>query len=143
MRLPSKDPTVTRSGALTTSLDIAASDAITEFDRLLTAEKVTLWLEYTAGTGGTGVEFVVEVSPVATGDDWFPAELVLESATPSAGLVKLPVDAARYQLAAAGAHRMYRWLRAPGAQRLRVRALELGSVTIAGTFTVRATAVED
>lgn len=137
------DPTTVRSGALTTSLDLAASAAITEFDRLQCAERVALWLEYIAGTGGTGVEFVVEASPVASGDDWFPCELVMESADPSGGIVRLPLDVARYQLAASGVFRLHRWLRVPGAQRLRVRALELGTVSAAGTLTVRATAVED
>lgn len=142
MRLPIKDPTVIRSGALTTTLDLASSDVLHEFDRLERAEKIALWLEYTSVAGGTGVEFVVEASPVGVGDDWFPCELVMESADPSSGIVRLPLDVARYQLASSAAHRLHRWLRVPGAQRLRVRALELGTVTGAGAFTVRATAVE-
>lgn len=141
MRLSTHDPTTIRSGALTTSLDLATSDVIAEFDRLQRAEKVALWLEYSVGTGGTGCEFVVEASPAAAGDDWFPCELVMESADPSGGIVRLPLDVARYQLAASGVFRLHRWLRAPGAQRLRVRALELGAVTVPGSLTVRATAV--
>lgn len=143
MRLPIKDPTVVRTGPLNATIDAPDADTITPFDRLQCAEKVALWLEYTAGTGGTGVEFVVEASPVASGDDWFPCELVMESADPSGGIVRLPLDVARYQLAASGVFRLHRWLRAPGAQRLRVRGLELGAPTMAGTFVVRATAVGD
>lgn len=48
----------------------------------------------------------------------------------------------RHQIAVA-VPRVYRWAKAPGAQRLRVKAKELGTVAVAGSLVVRVTAVRD
>lgn len=104
--------------------------------------QVTVFADYTEGTSGGAVEYVVETSPVSSGDDWFPAEEVIdETAVASSGESRIfPVRAASMRLNGtqrAPAHT----LDVSGADRLRVRAREVGVTGTPGTFRVRARAV--
>ncbi len=112
-----------------------------EFDKLQGAEKIGLFFVYASGTGGTGVEYIVEVSPVSSDDDWFPVDFGIDAGTPASAVSTATDTEIRHQIAVA-VPRVYRWIKAPGAQRLRVRAKELGTVTGAGTLSVRVTAVK-
>jgi len=101
-----------------------------------------LFAEYTQGDPAGAVEYRVEVSPVSSGDDWFPAEEVIdETAVASSGESRIfPVRAASMRLNGtqrAPAHT----LDVSGADRLRVRAREVGVTGTPGTFRVRARAV--
>lgn len=101
-----------------------------------------MFLAYSVGTGGTGVEYVFEVSPVSSGDDWFAADFGIDAGTPASAVSTATDTEVRHQISSS-VPRVYRWFKAPGAQRLRVKAKELGTVTGAGSFVVRVTAVED
>ena len=93
------------------------------------------------GTGGIGVEYVFEASPVSSGDDWFPVDFGIDAGTPSSAVSTATDTEIRHQIVTA-VPRVFRWLKAPGAQRIRVKAKELGTVSGAGSFVVRVTAVE-
>jgi len=126
-------PTTLRAtSALTTSL--VASDELA----VPTHSTVTIEVEYTAGTGGTGVEYVPEVL-MAGQSVWSPAVTALNAGTPSAGAVTIEACAATYSQVAGK-----RTLHVPvyGATRFRVRVKETTatSISVAGTCAILAVA---
>lgn len=104
--------------------------------------QVTLFATYTEGTSGGAVEYRVEVSPVSSGDDWCPAEEVIdETAVVASGEARIfPVRTASMRLNStqtAPAHT----IDVGGAERVRVLAREVGVTGTPGTFRVRARGV--
>ena len=116
--------------ALTTSL--VASDELA----VPTHSTVTIEVEYTAGTGGTGVEYVPEVL-MAGESVWSPAVSALNAGTPSGGAVTAEACAMTYSQVAGK-----RTLHIPvyGATSFRVRVKETGAVAVAGTCGILAVA---
>lgn len=101
---------------------------------------VTLALIYAAGTGGTGAEYVVQVSLEDSPTNWIPLEEVLDtSGTASSGSLTVPSSRLVRQIVTASPSRLV-ILDARGARWLRVVARETTatSITVAGTLTVQA-----
>ena len=118
------------TAALTTSLVASSELAVS------THSTVTVEVEYTAGTGGTGVEYLPEVL-MAGESVWSPAVSALSAGTPAAGAVTIEACAATYSQVAGK-----RTLHIPvyGATSFRVRVKEVGAVTVAGTCGILAVA---
>ena len=118
--------------ALTTSL--VASDAID----VSTHSMVTVETDYTAGTGGDGVEFVPEVL-MAGQSTWSAAVSALDAGTPSGGAVTMGLAAVTYS---AGAGKRTLHVPVYGASKFRVRIKETTSTSISveGTCGVLAVA---
>ena len=118
------------TAALTTSL-VASSEL-----PVSTHSTVTVEVEYTAGTGGTGVEYLPEVL-MAGESVWSPAVSALSAGTPAAGAVTIEACAATYSQVAGK-----RTLHIPvyGAASFRVRVKEMGAVAVAGTCGILAVA---
>lgn len=99
---------------------------------------VTLALIYAAGSGGTGVEYVVQVSLEDSPTNWIPLEEILDtSGTASSGSLTAPSSRLVRQIVTASPSRVV-ILDARGARWLRVMARETGTITVAGTLTVQA-----
>ena len=77
------------TAALTTSLVASSELAVS------THSTVSIEVEYTAGTGGTGVEYLPEVL-MAGESVWSPAVSALNAGTPAAGAVTIEACAATY-----------------------------------------------
>ena len=95
--------------------------------------------EYTQGTPAGSVEYRVEVSPVSSGDDWFPAEEFRDEAgAVTAGQnTRTPMRTGTALLT--GTQRAApRVFNVAGADRARVVAREVGAAETPGTFVVRA-----
>ena len=120
------------TAALTTSL--VASDALA----VSTHSTVSIEVEYTAGTGGTGVEYLPEVL-MAGESVWSPAVSALNAGTPSGGAVTIEACAATYSQGAGK-----RTIHVPvyGATSFRVRVKETTGTCIssAGTCAILAVA---
>ena len=120
------------TAALTTSL--VASDALA----VSTHSTVSIEVEYTAGTGGTGVEYLPEVL-MAGESVWSPAVSALNAGTPSGGAVTIEACAATYSQGAGK-----RTIHVPvyGATSFRVRVKETTgtSISAAGTCAILAVA---
>jgi len=115
---------------LTTSLVASSELAVS------THSTVSIEVEYTAGTGGTGAEYLPEVL-MAGESVWSPAVSALSAGTPAAGAVTIEACAATYSQVAGK-----RTLHIPvyGATSFRVRVKEVGAVTVAGTCGILAVA---
>lgn len=105
---------------------------------------VSLFIRYEEGASGGSAEVLVEVSPVGGGDDWLPAEEALDTDPASvvtsgasrrvpAGYLSVLVEGADVSL--------HRLIEIGAAERVRVRAREVGVTATPGTLTVRARAV--
>ena len=118
------------TAALTTSLVASSELAVS------THSTVSIEVEYTAGTGGTGVEYLPEVL-MAGETVWSPAVSALNAGTPAAGAVTIEACAATYSQVAGK-----RTLHIPvyGATSFRVRVKETGVVAVAGTCGILAVA---
>ena len=118
------------TAALTTSLVASSELAVS------THSTVSIEVEYTAGTGGTGAEYLPEVL-MAGESVWSPAVSALSAGTPAAGAVTIEACAATYSQVAGK-----RTLHIPvyGATSFRVRVKEVGAVTVAGTCGILAVA---
>jgi hypothetical protein len=116
--------------ALTTSL--VASDELA----VPTHSTVSLEVEYTAGTGGTGVEYLPEVL-MAGESVWSPAVSALSAGTPSGGAVTMEACAVTYSQ---GAGKRTIHIPVYGATRFRVQVKEVGTVSAAGTCGILAVA---
>jgi len=116
--------------ALTTSLVASSELAVS------THSTVSIEVEYTAGTGGTGVEYLPEVL-MAGESVWSPAVSALNAGTPSGGAVTAEACAMTYSQVAGK-----RTLHIPvyGATSFRVRVKETGAVAVAGTCGILAVA---
>lgn len=118
------------TAALTTSLVASSELAVS------THSTVSIEVEYTAGTGGTGAEYLPEV--IMAGETvWSPAVSALNAGTPAAGAVTIEACAATYSQVAGK-----RTLHIPvyGATSFRVRVKETGVVAVAGTCGILAVA---
>lgn len=101
-----------------------------------------LFAEYTQGDPAGAVEYRVEVSPVSSGDDWFPAEEVRdEAAAVTTGQnTRTPLRTGTALLT--GTQRAApRVFNVVGADRARVVAREVGAAGTPGAFRVRARGV--
>ncbi len=99
---------------------------------------VTLALIYAVGTGGTGVEYLFEVSLEDVATNWIPLEEILDtSGTASSGSLVAPSSRLVRQILTASLSRVV-ILDARGCRWLRVIARETGTVTVAGTLAVQA-----
>ena len=101
---------------------------------------VTLALIYAVGTGGTGVEYVVQGSLEDSPTNWIPLEEILDtSATASSGSLTAPSSRLVRQIVTASPSRLV-LLDARGCRWLRVMARETTatSISAAGTLTVQA-----
>lgn len=116
--------------ALTTSLVASSELAVS------THSTVSIEVEYTAGTGGTGVEYLPEVL-MAGETVWSPAVSALNAGTPSGGAVTAEACAMTCSQVAGK-----RTLHIPvyGATSFRVRVKETGAVAVAGTCGILAVA---
>lgn len=101
--------------------------------------QVSVFVDYTEGTSGGGVEYRIESSPVSDGDDWYPAEEVIdETAVASSGEARIfPVRTASMRLAGTQAGPVHT-IDVGGAERVRVLAREVGVTATPGDFRVRA-----
>lgn len=102
---------------------------------------VTLALIYAAGTGGTGAEYVVQVSLEDSPTNWIPLEEILDtSGTASSGSLTVPSSRLVRQIVTASPSRAHVFSSLGGARWLRVVARETTatSITVAGTLTVQA-----
>lgn len=125
--------TLANAAALTTSL--AAHGSALD---LRQSGDVALVLVYAPDTGGTGVEYVVEASLEDSPSTWVPLEEVLDySGTASSGSLTAPSSRLVRQIVAASPSRIV-IVGARGCRWLRVKALETGSPSVAGTLTVQA-----
>lgn len=118
--------------ALTTSL--VASDALA----VSTHSTVSIEVEYTAGTGGTGVEYLPEVL-MAGESAWSPAVSALNAGTPSAGAVTIEACAATYSQGA-GKRTVHIPVYGATSFRVRVKETTATSISAAGTCAILAVA---
>ena len=120
------------TAALTTSL--VASDALA----VSTHSTVSIEVEYTAGTGGTGVEYLPEVL-MAGESAWSPAVSALNAGTPSAGAVTIEACAATYSQGA-GKRTVHIPVYGATSFRVRVKETTATSISAAGTCAILAVA---
>ena len=111
---------------------------------VLNLSSVLLQVAYAVGTGGTGVEYDVELSGAVaeptTDAQWWPAEALSDqSGTASAGVLVAPRARIVHQLVTAEPRQAHT-IDLRGARWLRVRAKETTgtSISAAGTITVTA-----
>lgn len=103
---------------------------------------VSLFVRYEEGASGGSAEVLVEVSPVGGGDDWLPAEEVLDTASAVTSGASSRVPAGYLSVLIEGADvSIHRLVEVGAAERLRVRAREVGVTATPGTLTVRGRAV--
>lgn len=103
---------------------------------------VSLFIRYEDGASGGSAEVLVEVSPVGGGDDWLPAEEVLDTASPVTSGASSRVPAGYLSVLVEGADvSVHRVIEIGAAERVRVRAREIGVTATPGTLTVRARAI--
>lgn len=103
---------------------------------------VSLFVRYAQGGSGGSAEVLVEVSPVGGGDDWLPAEEVLDAASAVTSGASSRVPAGSLSVLITGADvSVHRIIEVGAAERVRVRAREVGATSTPGTLTVRARAV--
>lgn len=123
-----------------TSLALGATlDATPTEHGCARATAAQLFAVYAVGTGGTGAEILVEISPADTGDDWYPAEEILDTpASVTGGAVQAVASDGLARSILAAAPRRSWTVDLTGARRVRVRALETGSPAPAGTLGVQA-----
>ena len=136
-----------RKGPLTELRAEAALPASGAWDDASTAtvlrvhdlSQVSLFADYTEGDTGGGVEYRVEVSPVSDGDDWYPAEEVIdETAVASSGEARIfPVRTASMRLNGTQAAPVHT-IDVGGADRVRVLAREVGVTATPGDLRIRA-----
>jgi hypothetical protein len=101
-----------------------------------------LFAEYTQGDPAGAVEYRVEVSPVSSGDDWFPAEEFRDEAgAATAGQSTRVVSRTRTVLLTGTQRAPMRTFDVSGAYRARVVAREVGAAGTPGAFRVRARGV--
>ena len=101
--------------------------------------EMAVFADYEQGAPAGSVEYRVEVSPVSSGDDWFPAEEVRdEAAAVTTGQnTRTPLRTGTALLT--GTQRAApRVFNVVGADRARVVAREVGAAGTPGTFVVRA-----
>ena len=120
------------TAALTTSL--VASDALP----VSTHSTVTVEVEYTAGTGGTGVEYFTEVL-MAGETVWSPAVSALSAGTPSGGAVTAEACAMTYSQVA-GKRTLHIPVYGATSFRVRVKETTATSISVAGTCGILAVA---
>lgn len=125
--------TLANATALTTSL--AAHGSALSLNQ---SGLVTLGLIYAVGTGGTGVEYVVQGCLEDSPTNWIPLEEILDtSATAASGSLTAPSSRLVRQIVTASPSRLV-LLDARGCRWLRVMARETGSPSAAGTLLVQA-----
>lgn len=127
--------TLANATALTTTL-AAHGNALS----LNQSGDVSLALIYAVGTGGTGVEYVVEASLEDSPANWIPLEEILDtSAAASSGSLTAPSSRLVRQITTAQPSRLV-VVGARGCRWLRVKAKETtgSSISAAGTLTVQA-----
>lgn len=123
-RLKTK-PTTIRAAATALTGSLVASDTVDcRSGRVLSLE-----LDYTPGTGGTGLQLHPEVS--SDGTNWIPAATGLTAGTASGGAVSLAMEDPTYTLAVAGKRILH--IEVYGARYFRARVLEAGSPSPFGT----------
>lgn len=126
-----------RSGAL------AASGAWAESSELRVSgeSQVSLFVDYTEGGSGGSAEIIVEVSPVGGGDDWLSAEEALDPASASTSGSATRLTAQRLSVLYVGTQKATHVVDIGGAERVRIRAREVGVTATPGTLIVRGRAV--
>lgn len=96
-----------------------------------------LVVTYTPGTGGDGLEFIVEASLQDTPTTWVPLEESLDdSAAASGGDVVAPSSRLVREIDGAGEKSRLVLLNMRACRWLRIKARETGTITVAGTITV-------
>ena len=119
--------------ALTTSLATHGSAL-----DLRQSGSATLAFVYAVDTGGTGAEYVIEASLEDTPSTWVPLEEVLDtSGTASSGSLTAPSSRLVRQIVTASPSRIV-VVDTRGCRWLRVKALETGSPSAAGSLTIQA-----
>jgi hypothetical protein len=130
--LKTKPTTIRASATLTGSL-VASSTVDCR-----SASIVTLEVQYTSGTGGSGLQLHPEVSHDNT--TWVPAATALTAGTPSSGTVTMAMEDPTYTLTVTGNRVLH--LDVYGMRHFRVRALEAGSPSPFGQLTLVASTWE-
>jgi len=118
--------------ALTTSLVASSELAVS------THSTVTVEVEYTAGTGGTGAEYLPEVL-MAGESVWSPAVSALSAGTPSGGAVTAEACAMTYSQVA-GKRTLHVPVYGATSFRVRVKETTATSISVAGTCGILAVA---
>ena len=127
--------TIASAVALTTAL-VARGSAI----NVLTLTSILLQLSYATGTGGTGMEYDIEISGAetepSTDAQWWPAQMLVdESGVPASEVLTATSARIVHQITTAQPRRAH-WIDLRGVRWLRVRAKETGgAIGVAGTVT--------
>jgi hypothetical protein len=132
----------TKPVVLATAQALTGSDAVVGdpgvFD-VRNNREVSLYLDWTKASA-TALELLVESSPVASGDEWYPHPLATDAgAAFASGVVTQAAGTQRFSVEATGKHHLP--LRVYGAHRVRFKARETG--TADGTLTAKITAVQE
>ena len=103
---------------------------------LVQSGDAALVVTYAPGTGGTGMEYIVEVSLQDTPTTWVPLEESLDdSAAASGGDVVAPASRLVRSIDGAGELSRLVLLNMRACRWLRIKARETGTITVAGTIT--------